>query len=213
VQDRGEKVETRLARIFLSLAAVLLAGACASTSLVNQWKSPDFSGPPLRKVLVVGVSTQPSLRRVFEDEFAASLRTAGVQAVQSYTVITQDGQADQAVLEKAVRGLEADAVLVTRLVRREQQTWATPGYYRAPAMGFYGWYSAAWIGYYEPPNVYTYDVVTVDTSLYSPPRSKLLWSGITETFAPTDVKKSTAEYAKVIIGALRQDGFLGVAAE
>jgi hypothetical protein len=213
VQDRGEKAETRPARIFLLLAAVLLAGACASTSLVNQWKSPDFSGPPLRKVLVVGVSTQPSLRRVFEDEFAASLRTAGVQAVQSYTVITQDGQADQAVLEKAVQDVEADAVLVTRLVRREQQTWTTPGYYRAPAMGFYGWYSAAWIGYYEPPSVYTYDVVTVDTSLYSPPQSKLLWSGITETFAPTDVKKSTAEYAKVIIGALRQDGFLGVAPE
>jgi hypothetical protein len=192
----------------LLLVAALLLGACASTSLVNQWKSPDFSGPPLHKVLVVGVTNQPSVRRVFEDEFAAALRAAGVQAVQSYTVIGQDGQAEQSVLEQALGKVGADAVLVTRLVRREQQTQVTPSYYPPPAMGFYGWYSSAWVGYYEPPSVYTYDVVTVDTSLYSPPRSKLLWSGITETFAPTDVKKSTADYAKVIIGALRKDGFL-----
>jgi hypothetical protein len=190
------------------LCAALLTGACASTRLVNQWKSPEFSGPPLRKVLVVGVTSQPSVRRVFEDEFAAALRTAGVQAVQSYTVITQDGQAEQAVLEQALAKVGADAVLVTRLVRREQQTQITQAYYPPPAMGFYGWYSSAWVGYYEPPMVYTYDVVTVDTSLYSPPQSKLLWSGVTETFAPSDVKKSTADYAKVIIGALRKDGFL-----
>lgn len=139
----------------LLLVAALLIGACASTSLVNQWKSPEFSGPPLRKVLVVGVTNQPSVRRVFEDEFAAALRVAGVQAVQSYTVIGQDGQAEQSVLEQAVGKAGADAVLVTRLVRREQQTQVTQGTYPPPAMGFYGWYSSAWVGYYEPPTVYT----------------------------------------------------------
>lgn len=189
----------------LLLAAALLLGGCASTSLVNQWKSPDFTGPPLRKVLVVGVTKQPSVRRVFEDEFAAALRAAGVQAVQSYTVIAQDGQAEQPVLEQAVAQVGADAVMVTRLVRTEQQTQVVPAYYPAYGMGFYGWYSAAWVGYYDPPTVYTYEVVTVETSLYSPPQSKLLWSGITETFAPTDVKKSTADYSRVILGALRKD--------
>jgi len=190
------------------VAATSLLGACASTSLVNQWKSPEFTGPPLRKVLVTGVTTQAGVRRVFEDEFSAALRAAGVQAVQSYTVITQDGQVEQAVLEDAVAKVGADAVMVTRLVRREQQTQITPTYYPRYAGGFYGWYSAAWVGYYEPPMAYTYDVVTVETSLYSPPQSKLLWSGITETFAPTDVKKSTVDYAKVVIGALRKDGLL-----
>ena len=195
--------------LVLALAsAALLLGACASTSLVNQWKSPEFTGPPLRKVLVVGVTKQPSVRRVFEDEFSAALRAAGVQAVQSYTVIHQDGQAEQSVLEQAVAKVGADAVMVTRLVRTEQQTQVVPAYYPAVGMGFYGWYSSAWVGYYDPPMVYSYEVVTVDTSLYSPPQSKLLWSGITETFAPTDVKKSTADYAKVIIGALRKDGLL-----
>ena len=198
------------ARAYFGLfVAALLLAACASTTLVNQWKSPTYSGPPLRKVLVVGVTKQPSVRRVFEDEFAAKLRAAGVAAVPSYTIIPEDGQAEQAALEKAVEQIKADGVLVTRLVQRQEKTEVSPGFYGpAPTMGFYGWYSSAWMGYYEPPTVYTYDVVTLETSLYSPPQSQLVWSGITETFSPQDVKKETAGFAKVIIDALRKEGIV-----
>src|SRR5262245_25677213 len=116
-----------LAVCLLALAAIF--AGCASTSLVDQWKSPEFQGPPLRKVMVVGVSSQPATRRTFEDEFAAALKTAGVTAVPSYTVMPQDGQADQAVLEQAVKSIGADGVLITRLLKREQKTEVSPGYY------------------------------------------------------------------------------------
>jgi hypothetical protein len=193
----------------LALLLSTLLGACASTSLVNQWKSPQFAGPPLRKMMVVGVSTQPSVRRVFEDEFANRLKAAGVDAVPSYTVIPEDGRAEQEVLEKALQEVGADGVLVTRLVNTQQRTQISPGfYYPAPALGFYGWYSSAWMGYYEPPTVYQYDVVTAETSLYSPPRSTLVWSGTTQTMAPTDVKKETAGFAAIIIEALRKQGVI-----
>ncbi len=199
---------SRLAVCLLVVAAATLGG-CASTSLVSQWKSPEFSGPPLKKVLVVGVSNQPGPRRIFEDEFAAALKAAGVDAVPSYTVIPQDGQVEQAVLEKAVRDVGAEGVLITRLVSREQKTQVSPGYYQpVPTLGMYGWYSSAWVGYYEPPTVYQYDVVTADTSVYSVNAGKLLWSGTTETFSPTDVAKETPGFAKVIIGALKKAGIV-----
>jgi hypothetical protein len=198
-------------RPWLAAAALtlLLLGGCASTSLVNQWKAPDYVTGPMRKVMVVGVTKQPSVRRVFEDEFSTRLKAAGVEAVPSYTVIKEDGQADEAVLENAVQGLGADGVLVTRLVNREHVTQVSPGFYHpAPWLGFYGWYSSAWMGYYEPPMVYQYDVVTAETSLYSPPQSTLVWSGTTETFSPKDVKKETGDFAEVIIGALRKEGII-----
>jgi uncharacterized protein YijF (DUF1287 family) len=50
--------------------------------------------------------------------------------------------------------------------------------------------------------------VTAETSLYSPPQSALVWSGITQTFSPTDVKKETAGFADVIIRALREQGII-----
>ena len=183
-----------------------LLGACASTSLVNQWKAPDYSGGPMRKVMVVGVAKEPSVRRVFEDEFVAKLKAAGVEGVPSYTVIPQDGKAEQAELEAAVEKVGAEGVLVTRLVKREKDTQVSGGYAGPAApVGMYGWYSSAWMGYYEPATVYQYDVLTLETSLYSPKQSKLVWSGTTETFDPSDVKQETAGFADLIIGTLRKE--------
>jgi hypothetical protein len=183
-----------------------LLGGCASTSLVNQWKSPDYAGGPMRKIMVVGVAKQPSVRRVFEDEFVTKLKAAGVEGIPSYTVIPEDGQAEQAQLEAAVQKAGADGVLVTRLVKKEKDTQVTGGYAAPMApIGMYGWYSSAWTGYYEPATVYQYDVLTLETSLYSPQQSKLVWSGTTQTFDPSDVKQETAGFADLIIGTLRKE--------
>ena len=70
------------------LAAGLLAGlsACVSTSLIDRWKDPAFSGPALHKVLVVGVQKDQGRRRVWEDGMVAALTHEGVQASPSYQV-------------------------------------------------------------------------------------------------------------------------------
>jgi hypothetical protein len=162
----------------------------------------------MRKVIVVGVTKQPSVRRVFEDEFASKLKAAGVEAIPSYTHISEDGQADPVALESAVGKLGLDGVLVTRLVKQEKQTQVSGGYGPVAPMGLHGWYSSAWTGYYEPPTVYQYDVVTLETSLYNTQQSKLVWSGTTETFAPADVKEETAGLAQIIIAALRKQGVI-----
>jgi len=208
VRERGykmSKIEQRMGRACLLGAVILMLAACASTTLTNSWRDPAYKGPLLKKVMVMAVSTQPSVRRVFEDEFVSELKAAGVEATASYTLIAQDGKADEATLQQAVRESGASGALISRLVRRETKTQVTPAIYPpVPAFGFYGWYSAAWIGYYEPPTVYQYDVVTSETSLYDIDAQRLLWAGTTETFSPSNVRKDTKELAKLIIDALKQ---------
>ena len=84
-------------RIFaLALAVALGLTACAaSTKIVNQWVSPDYTSPRFRKILVIGVSKQPSIRRTFEDEFVTQLKVAGVEAVPSYLYIPENGQVEE----------------------------------------------------------------------------------------------------------------------
>ncbi len=105
------------------LCALALAGGsagCASTEIVSQWKNPEYSAPRFNRILVVGVSRQPVTRRLFEDEFAARLKAAGVDVVPSYHYIPEDGPVDEARLRKAVKQANADTVLMTRLVRIER---------------------------------------------------------------------------------------------
>ena len=194
----------------LALAAIaLLLGACASTKLVNSWKDSRYTGPPVAKMLIIGVTRQSGIRRTFEDIFAEQLRARRLEAIQSYMLIPEDGEVPQERLAQAVQESGADGVLVTRLVKVDRQTQYYPGSYGGPrSMGFYGFYSLAWGGFYDPPQLYTYDVVTSETSLFAARTNQLVWSGTTETFAPRDVKRDTRELASVIIQALAVQGMV-----
>ena len=183
---------------------VLLVAACASTTLGNSWVNPEYKGPPLKKVMVVGVSSQPALRRTFEDEFVKELKAVGVEAVASYNYILDDGKAEEARVSAAVKEAGAQGVLITRFVRVDVNTQVTPAYPPMWGMGYYGGYAGAWGGYYDPPMVTQTDTLVLETSLYGVDESHLLWSGTTQTFAPTNLKQEMPGFAKVVIGALQK---------
>src|SRR5262245_48999438 len=116
-----------LMRLCLIAAAVGIA-SCASTQLVNQWSNPAYTSAAFKNVLVIAVTKQSGIRRTFEDEFTAQLKAAGVKATPSYLYIPQDGPVGEAVLKQALKEAAADAVIITRLIRVQQQTEIAPGY-------------------------------------------------------------------------------------
>ena len=73
---------------YVLAAAALLAGCGPSTSLQNVWSAPDASTVSFDKVIVVGVSSQPSMRRSMEDHMVRVLTR--VQATQSYLLLSDD---------------------------------------------------------------------------------------------------------------------------
>ena len=185
---------------------IAVAGCAASTKIVNQWTSPDYTSPRFKKIMVIGVSTQPSIRRTFEDEFVTKLKAAGVEALPSYLYIPEDGQVDESRLQAAVKQAGADAVIITRLVRVDKKSEVSPGFYRPRPVGFYGGYSVAWLGYYEPPRVYQYDVYISETSLYD--MNQLVWAGTAETTDTGDITKEIQGYVVAVIEALKNRNLL-----
>ena len=162
-------------------------------------------------MFVIAVSSNPGIRRTFEDEFVAKLKATGVNAVPSYRYIPEDGQAAEARLTEAVKQAGADAAFITRLVRVEKKTEVTPGFYQpAPAVtfGFYPGYSAAWLGYYDPPTIYQCDIYISETSLYDLTKNQLVWSGTVQTVDPSDIDKEIKRYVDTVIEALKSKNLL-----
>lgn len=196
-----------LARIAVVAGLALLA-ACASTTIVDQWQSPGFSGGPFKQILVVGVTKEATVRRIFEDEFVRQLRARGTDAVASYTLIPEDGQVDRPRLERAVKESRADAVIITRIVKVEHRTQVVPGTPAFPGFGtdIYGHYGTGWggvwTGYASPPAVFQYDEVKVETKLFQAGNAALVWAAQSNVFAPTDARKDSADFASRIIAAL-----------
>jgi hypothetical protein len=197
-------------QIFTLLACLLLAACSAQTQLTNTWRDTEFRGVPFKRVLVIGFGEDGANRRVFEDEFSKRLQAAGVSAIPSYTQGSGVSEADLEKVKAMVARSGADGVLTTRLVGIDKRVNVYPGQVMVmPALGyrrgFYNYYSSVVV---MPPSTYNYEVVTLETNLWRVVGESLVWSGTTETFAADDARKSAAEFASVIVGALRGQGLL-----
>jgi len=192
----------------LAVAAFALLTACASTTIVDQWESPGYSGGPFKRLLVVGITKEATVRRIFEDEFVRALRARGTDAVAGYMLIPEDGQVDRPRLERAVKESRADAVVITRVLRVEQKTQVVPGTPVLPGFGtdVYGHYGTGWggvwTGYASPPAVFQYDEVKAETKLFDARNAALVWAAQSDVFSPTDARKDSADFAARIIAAL-----------
>ncbi|GAA5181960.1 hypothetical protein GCM10025771_30110 [Niveibacterium umoris] len=199
-----------IARLSRTIAIALLASSilagCASTRLTSAWRDSDYQGPPMKKLVVIGVSEEIAARRVFEDDFAKALGDAGVAAIPGYRLLPDKPQRSVEEMRDAVAKSGADGILVARALRTERRTQYSPGTMTVmPAYGyrsFWGYYGAATV--VSEPRIYQYDIVTIETNLWPATEGKVLWSGLSETTDPESIKKSTAELAKIVIGALRE---------
>jgi len=197
------------------LATVLLTTlfGCATTELTNTWKDPQYTGGPVKKVMVVGISTQSSVRRTFEDTFAEMLKANGVEVVPSHTLVPEDGPMPEDKLRAAVAQSGADAVLITRMVERQTKISVSPSAPMPPPAGvywrgYYGYYSGAWYGYYEPATVHQYDYIVAETTLFARDNPQPVWSGTTRTMESKDIRGATEGFAKPVIGALKKEGLI-----
>jgi hypothetical protein len=192
------------------LAGVLLLAlsACVSTSLIDRWKDPGFSGPPLHKVLVVGVQKDQGRRRVWEDGMVAALTHKGVQATPSYLVFPDKAPtADQLAATASHEGF--DGVVATHFVTASQRSYYMPG---NAGVGF-GWrwrYFGYWDTVYGPGYVeteyradYQTDIFTVDAT-----GGKLIWTGITRSVDLSSTQRTTDEISRVLVPELTKQGIL-----
>jgi hypothetical protein len=202
---------TRRAALLLGAA---LIGACAAPTVLNtQWVDPKIAGkPPMRSMLVLGITKDPTDRRNFEDRMVAQLSARGVKAVPSYQFAPDAGAMEQVRLEQVVKQAGVAGVLLTRVVNVSEQVHVAPGMVMGPPLGygfggFYGYYGGMWAASYTtPPTVYTTQHVAADTRLFETSHFTVVWSASTTT-TPSggSVASLFNQFSQLIVDALAKD--------
>ena len=172
------------------VAGLLLMPACApKTKMVSSWKSPDFRSGSVKKVFVLGVAADSSLRRFYEDSFVASIEKSGITAVPGYTSIPDPRTLDREALEKKFRAEGYTHVLATRIVDQKTiETYvppqvttvgvAAPGYYGS----WYGYYSVGYTTVVSPGYVVRDEVYSLETNLWDVASGERVWTGLSQTW-------------------------------
>lgn len=196
------------------LSAVALGvAACATTSFNSTWMEP--TAQPLdrtKKVATVMVTSRESLRRSAEVAMANEIRRRGVEAVESYTILPGEAARDTSRARQVLAQQGVDAVLVMRVVGKEQQISYTPGtsmYVGGPYYGSMGGYwGYGWGAAYSPGYLQTDQIVSVESLVYSVSQGKLLWAGQSETTNPENVESFIGELVSAVGGDLRKKGLI-----
>jgi hypothetical protein len=213
----------RLNRKLLTIGIVLLSVALASgesSKLVMRWKNPNYAGgKEFRRVLALGLSHKTEIRADFEDALAAQVATTGVEAIPGNTILLrpEGAQVDLNYIKGQIRDNTIDAVVVSRLIKVENTVTYIPGVaYAAPFPyyhSFYGYYGTVYPVVYAPGYLKKEKKVRIETNLYviSAQEGELVWTGITDTFNPSNVRKAINALVKLIVKQMQSDGVLSAA--
>lgn len=199
---------------YVLAGVALLASACATTKWVNTWTEPAAAGrAPLKKVLVIGMSADMANRRAWEEAMVTSLKGYKVEATQSAQVLPE-GEVAEDVLRAKVKEGGYDGVVITRLISVDEKTDYVPpstgvvagGYGWGPYYGAYGgWYGTV----YSPGYLVNSTVVRLQTRLWTTEgEGKPLWTGVSESIDPSEVKSLSKEISFMITKELDKHGLI-----
>jgi hypothetical protein len=189
---------------------------CASTTtMLSSSTTPDFRPGTVKKVFVVGVAQNDSLRRLYEDSFVTSLQRDKYVGEVSYRRIP-DPEPKKIDKDAVAADLVRDGfthVLVTRLVSVEdRETYVAPST-MAVGVGYggYGGYYGGWYpymsmsyGYVTTPGYTTIDrVVCLETNLYDLATQKLVWTGQTQHWVDQSAEENVRKVIYAVISDLR----------
>jgi hypothetical protein len=203
-------IRSRSLRVLAMLIVVSALAGCSTTNpIVSDWRNPSYGPVTFKRVLVGGLSGEPSIRRNFEDEFVSQLRSAGIVAVPSYRYLSEEDKIDESKLKQAAEKAGADAAIFARSIAVEQKTQYGASYYPTPWFGFYGSHiGAAWSVPYGAPSVYRYNEYTSETTLYDVGKNEIVWTATVKTQEPEDVKAAIKNYVQAVIKSLQEKNLL-----
>lgn len=190
--------------------AILLAG-CSSTRLEHGWKDPEVKTLAFTKLMVVTPYPDGAVRREAEDALKEAI--TAVPVVTSYQSVKEpDALKDVNQVLAAAKQAGADGVVTMRMVSDRTELEYSPGaaypagYYAMP--GYWGpRYGLAPMAY-TPPVVTSARMVGIETSIYRVSDHKLLWSGLSSTRNPSDLKMLISETVAVVRERLAKDGLI-----
>lgn len=185
----------------------LLLSGCTSIKILETWNKPQTAGHFYRKLMIVGIGHDESIRSMVENILVEELRRSGVAAVASHTLVKEIDTAKRADVVAAVRSAGADAVLTIRPIAKGN-TNVTQG---GESGGIYG--TAGNVGGSFIPAAKTYADVTLQSTLYDSTTEALVWSASIETYDADRPTRVSRDLARFYLKNLRRDGFLEPARE
>jgi len=171
------RILKRILQTLFVLFLVFQTTGCATTKVLNTWKADDLSEVKGKNVLVITRSSNPKVRKIFEDAIMKRLKASDIKGNVSYNLINELNAEKKLTKEevnaakKAIMDSGYNAVVLTILKDRKSTVTVTQdGGYTSGAT------------YSSEINPFLYDFYTAFGSPYTSPSIRHSGYYVEETF-------------------------------
>jgi hypothetical protein len=196
-----------------TLVTVTVLGpiALAAAKFTSTWKPPDAAGTSFagKKVATLVISNDQNLRVSGEEGLARELATRGVVPVAAYRLVPREELADPEKARGWFERASVEGVVALRVVSAEKERTYVPGVWATPNYStLWGYYGYGWGAVYDPGYVREDRVVVIETLIFSVPRNKMLWAGVSETTNPKGTARLLEDLVDAALEEMREQGLI-----
>jgi hypothetical protein len=199
--------QNTLLKIITLILSALLIAACASTGPIGEWRKEGFS-EALNDILVIGVTSRSTRRRVFEDKFVEEFAALGINAIPSYELIESSMYLSREIVEKAIEGRNLGGVVVTRLAAIKEAEVYQPPDDQDENLSYFTFYDKAF-HQQDSGTTTTYGILTLETNLYDTQSGELVWSMRSQAIDASQPRDIVEEYIALATKTLAKRGLIG----
>ncbi len=204
-------IRTRL--LALGLLSLGLAACGGATRFSSTWVDPaagptDWDG---QKVVAFVLSARDSIRLGAEETLARELTSRGAQGIAGHTIVPKDVTEDQDRVRELLSSAGVVGAVVMRVVSQTQQISSSPGmvsYTGSYYPSFYGYWNYGWSAMYQPGQIQSDTIVSIETLLYSVVDDKLLWAGLSKTTNPENIPKFINQLVSAVGKEIKKTGLV-----
>ncbi|MEO0997686.1 MAG: hypothetical protein AAFX58_09220 [Pseudomonadota bacterium] len=213
MHKRPEPDGRRIVRRAALLAAAAVLAACATPVEITSIHEPGGVEPaPLGSLLVVGVSATDSDSRRLEGVFQDRLEAAGVETLAGHRVLDEPGARRTADIRRALERIDAEAVLLLRIVRVDVAAGIDAGRTDIKKTCRRGDPYDLFLYDYEElrePDALTLEhTVVLRSELYRGDDGAVLWGIESTCYRKATLDDALNEQALAVVGQLQEAGWL-----
>ena len=200
-----------LIKLFSGLLIAIIIFSCSpSTQLTDIYADETFVGKEIKKILVLGMTTDEWKRKVYENEFRSQLLTYNVEVLTAWQELPKGEQLNKETFEKYFKDKNVNAVLVAiEGGESTDKTLYTAGSGNVyVGVGFYGFYASTASYYFNSDYLAEEKVVHMRTNLYETKDAKLIWSAKSQSYEPANTGDVIKAVSRNVVSELNRKGYI-----
>jgi hypothetical protein len=194
----------KITRIIIVSSFLLVQ--CSSSNIVSTWQSSEVLNLKSGRIIVIGLikESDKSLQKKMENHLADDLCNLGYDAVSSlelYGLNTFEGKDENQIMEQLKQNGTAAVLTIVLLNKQKEKYHAPKSMFDSEKYNsdFNIYYAAIYSKIYEEGYYVNDTYYFWESSLFTMPDQKIIYSVQTQSFNPLSTASLAHEYGKLII--------------